>query len=86
MTLGLRPEHLTETHDAERPGGGRVRRTGGHGGADGHGDADPLLHRFRSRSAPGSIPATFARHGEMLPLAADLNQMHLIDNETNRVV
>jgi multiple sugar transport system ATP-binding protein len=31
-------------------------------------------------------PATFARHGEMLPLAADLNQMHLIDTESGRVV
>jgi multiple sugar transport system ATP-binding protein len=31
-------------------------------------------------------PGTFARHGELLPLAADLNQMHLIDNESGRVV
>jgi len=31
-------------------------------------------------------PATPARHGEILPLAADLNQMHLIDNESGIVV
>jgi hypothetical protein len=31
-------------------------------------------------------PATVAVPGQMLRLAADMNQMHLIDNETNKVV
>jgi hypothetical protein len=31
-------------------------------------------------------PATHAAPGEMLPLAADMNQMHLIDNQTDLVV
>ncbi len=31
-------------------------------------------------------PETPARPGEVLPLAADLNQMHLIDDVTGRVV
>ena len=48
---------------------------------------ETLVHFFvngapiTARSTPRCMPAD-----EMLPLAADLNQMHLIENEGGRVV
>jgi multiple sugar transport system ATP-binding protein len=85
MTLGLRPEHLTETHDIERAGVARL---------DAMVDVvepmgmETMIHFFIGEQAMCARvdPATPARHGEILPLAADLNQMHLIDNESGIVV
>jgi multiple sugar transport system ATP-binding protein len=85
MTLGLRPEHLTETHDAERPGVARLNAPVDVVEPMG---METLIHFFIGNQpiCARVDPSTFARHGEMLPLAADLNQMHLIDNESSRVV
>jgi multiple sugar transport system ATP-binding protein len=49
---------------------------------------ETLIHFFIGNEAVCARvdPATPARHGEILPLAADLNQMHLIDTESGRVV
>ncbi len=85
MTLGLRPEHLTETQDVMHPGVARV---------DAPVDVvepmgmETLIHFFiGSQPVCARVdPATPAHPGQNLPLAADLNQMHLIDDETGRVV
>jgi multiple sugar transport system ATP-binding protein len=85
MTLGIRPEHLTETHDVEKPGVGRINapvdvvepmgmETMVHflvGGAEFTARVDPHV-----RAVPG----------EILPLAVDMNNMHLITNDTGLVV
>jgi len=85
MTLGLRPEHLTETTDPEKPGVTRVEV-----GVD---VVEPmgmetLVHfLIDGEEMTARIdPATRATPGEKLMLAADMNQMHLIDNETSKVV
>ncbi len=65
---------------------GAGRSAGGRGRADGHGDDGALLRRRTSRSAPASIPATHAEPGEMLPLTADMNNMHLMEADSGRVV
>jgi multiple sugar transport system ATP-binding protein len=85
MVLGLRPEHLHEYRDAPKPGVVRI-------------DApvevvepmgmETMVH-FLLAGTPvcGRIdPAVPASPGEMLPLAADLNHMHLIEPESGRVV
>ncbi len=85
MTLGLRPEHLTETRAEEKPGVVRL---------DAQIDVvepmgmETLLHFFIAGQPVCARvnPATDAHHGQTLPLAADLNQMHLIDSATGRVV
>lgn len=85
MTLGLRPEHLTETHDTEHVGVGRI---------DAPIDVvepmgmEILLHFFiEGKPVCARIaPDCAVRHGQVFPLAADLNQMHLIEDETGRVV
>jgi len=85
VTLGLRPEHLTETRDVEKPGvqmfDALVDVTEPMG-------METMVHFFDA-GAPVCArvdPATVAVPGQMLRLAADMNQMHLIDNETNKVV
>jgi multiple sugar transport system ATP-binding protein len=85
MTLGLRPEHLTETHAAEKPGVVRM---------DAPVDVvepmgmETLIHFFiEGQPMCARVdPATDAHHGQTLPLAADLTQMHLIETDTGRVV
>ena len=85
MVLGLRPEHLTENHGSGKPGLARM---------DAAVDVvepmgmETLVHFF-VRGAPVCArvdPATRASPGELLPLAADLNQMHLMEPESGRVV
>jgi multiple sugar transport system ATP-binding protein len=85
VLLGLRPEHLTETHDSERPGVARLNAPVDVVEPMG---METLIHFFIGNEAVCARvdPATPARHGEILPLAADLNQMHLIDTESGRVV
>ncbi len=85
MTMGLRPEHLTEIHDQEKPNVVRV---------DALVDVvepmgmETLVHYFiKGQPVCARIdPGTHAAPNEILPLAADLNNMHLIDNESNKVV
>ncbi len=85
MVLGLRPEHLFEHHDQGKPGWSRVElpvdvvepmgmETMVHFFVDGV----PVCARVD--------PATHVMPGEMLPLTADLNQMHLMEPDTGRVV
>ncbi|TBW39506.1 sn-glycerol-3-phosphate ABC transporter ATP-binding protein UgpC [Siculibacillus lacustris] len=85
MTLGLRPENLTEIHDVERPGVTRIEAPIDVVEPMG---SEILLHFFIdgkplcARIAPDCV----VTHGERFALAADLNQMHLIDDESGRVV
>jgi multiple sugar transport system ATP-binding protein len=85
MTLGLRPEHLTEISDIEKPDVARLEllvdviepmgmETMVHFFVDG----TPVCARID--------PSVHAAPGELLPLAADMNRMHLIENDTGRVV
>jgi multiple sugar transport system ATP-binding protein len=85
MLLGLRPEHLFEYHESGKPNWTRVElpvdvvepmgmETMVHFFVDG----TPVCARVD--------PATHAAPGEMLPLTADLNHMHLIDPESGKVV
>jgi multiple sugar transport system ATP-binding protein len=85
MTLGLRPEHMTEISDIEKPNVARLEllvdviepmgmETMVHFFIDG----TPVCARID--------PSVHAAPGELLPLAADMNKMHLIENETGRVV
>ena len=85
MTLGLRPEHLTETHDPEKPNVARmaakvdvVEPMGMETLVHFFIDGEPVIARID--------PAVHAAPNEMLPLAADLNQMHLIDPQSGAVV
>ena len=86
MLLGLRPEHLTENHDSEQPG----LSPGSNAPVD---VVEPmgmetLVHFFIDGNPVCARvdPATPAAPGEMLPLAADLNNMHLMDPVSGRVV
>lgn len=85
MTLGLRPEHLTETNDPEKPGVARIEALVDVVEPMG---METMVHFFINgeKMTARVDPATHAAPGEMLALAADMNQMHLIDNETNEVV
>jgi multiple sugar transport system ATP-binding protein len=85
MVLGIRPEHLTELKDKEKPNVGRL-------------DArlevtEPMgmeivVHfRIKGTALCGRVdPAVRAVAGETLPMAVDLNHMHLIEPESGRVV
>ena len=85
MIFGLRPEHLTETRASEKTGSTPfsaavdvVEPMG----------METLIH-FRVGADPACArvdPSTAAAPGEMLPLTADMNQMHLIEPATGRVV
>ncbi len=85
MTLGLRPEHLTEIHDQEKPGVARIQVPVDVVEPMGMETMVHFLINGEEMTARVD-PATHAAPGEMLPLAADMNQMHLIDNDTNMVV
>jgi multiple sugar transport system ATP-binding protein len=85
MTLGIRPEHLTETHDPEKPGVGRmdvlvdvVEPMG----------METMVHFLigPDEMTARVDPSVRAAPGENLPLAVDMNQMHLIETGTGRVV
>jgi multiple sugar transport system ATP-binding protein len=85
MTLGLRPEHMTETHDVEKPGVARITIPVDVVEPMG---METMVHFLVDGTAMTARvdPATRAVPGENLPLAVDMNQMHLIDNETHKVV
>jgi multiple sugar transport system ATP-binding protein len=85
MILGLRPEHLTDPLETERPGFVRfevpvdvVEPMG----------METMIHFFvdQTPACARVNPATYAAPGKMLPLSADLNQMHLIEPDSGRVV
>jgi multiple sugar transport system ATP-binding protein len=85
MVLGIRPEHLTELTGHEKPSVARI---------DAPVDVvepmgmETMVH-FQLGGAEITArvaPDTPARPGELLPLAADLNQMHLIEPDSGRVI
>ena len=85
MTLGIRPEHLTDASGPEKPGVGVIQAPVDVVEPMG---METMVHFPLDGVAVTArvAPDTPARPGEMLPLAADLNQMHLIENDTGRVV
>ena len=85
MTLGLRPEHLTEIKDHEKPNVVRFDATvdvlepmGMETMVHFFIDGQPVCARID--------PNTPAAPREILPLAADMNNMHLIENDSGKVV
>src|SRR6202161_4591009 len=85
MVFGMRPEHLFEYHEQGRPGWERVdlkvdvvepmgMETMVHFFLGG----DPICARV--------APETEAHPEQILPLTADMNNMHLMDGDTGRVV
>ena len=85
MTLGLRPEHLTEIKDQEKPNVVRFDATvdvlepmGMETMVHFFIDGQPVCARID--------PNTPAAPREILPLAADMNNMHLIENDSGKVV
>jgi multiple sugar transport system ATP-binding protein len=85
MLLGIRPEHLTDISNAEKPGVARmnvlvdvVEPMG----------METMVH-FLVDGAEMTAridPNVRAVPGEVLPLAVDMNQMHLIDSDSGKVV
>jgi multiple sugar transport system ATP-binding protein len=85
VTFGLRPEHLTETHANEKPG-------------TAHLDAlvdvtepmgmETMVHFFiKGEPVCARVdPLTVATPGQTVKFAADMNNMHLIDNDTHKVI
>jgi len=85
VTVGLRPEHLTEMQENPKPGFERfdvrvdvVEPMG----------METMVHFAVGRDAMCARvdPNTPARPNETLPLHADMNNMHLIDPDSGRVV
>ena len=85
MTLGLRPEHLTETRAEEKPGVVRLEAPVDVVEPMG---METLIHFFiEGEPVCARVdPATEAHPGQMLALSADLAQMHLIETASGRVV
>jgi len=85
VILGLRPEHLTEWHDDAKPGAARL---------DALVDVvepmgmETMVHFFiNEQPVTARIdPAVPAEPNQTLPLAADMNHMHLMEPESGRVV
>ncbi len=85
MVLGLRPEHLFEFHESGRVGWERM---------DAPVDVvepmgmETMVHFFLDGTPVCARvdPATHAVPNEMLPLTADMNNMHLIEPDSGRVV
>jgi multiple sugar transport system ATP-binding protein len=85
MTLGLRPEHMTEAHEAEKPG--VVRMSIPVDVVEPMGMETMIHFILDGQGMTARVdPSVTAQPGEMLPLALDMNQMHLIDNDSNKVV
>ena len=85
MTLGIRPEHMTEIHDVEKPG---VQRMNALVDVIEPMGMETLVHHFVNGVALCSRidPNTHTGPGETLPLAIDMNNMHLIEDASNKVV
>jgi multiple sugar transport system ATP-binding protein len=85
MVLGIRPEHLFEYHEQGKPGWTRVDLPVDVVEPMG---METMVHFFVD-GAPVCArvdPATHAAPGELMPLTADLNQMHLMEADTGKVV
>jgi len=85
MVLGIRPEHLFEYHEAGKPGWERIDLLTDVVEPMG---METMVHFFVD-GAPVCArvdPATHAEPGEMLPLTADMNQMHLMEPDSGKVV
>jgi len=85
MVLGIRPEHLTETHDQEKPGVGRIEIPVDVVEPMG---METLVHFFIA-GVPMCArvdPATPAAPGMRLPLAVEMNHMHLMETDSGVVV
>jgi multiple sugar transport system ATP-binding protein len=80
MVLGLRPEHLFEHHDVAKPG--VIRLDAAVDVVEPMG-METLIHFFIDGTPVCARvdPATHAAPGEMLPLSADMNHMHLMEPE-----
>ena len=85
MLLGLRPEHVTEPHDIDKPGMATlvapvdvVEPMG----------METLVHFFVGGEPVCARvdPGLHAEPGAALPLAANMNHMHLMDPASGRVV
>ena len=85
MTLGIRPEHMTETHDSEKSG---VETMNALVDVIEPMGMETLVHHFVDGVAVCSRidPNVRTGPGETLPLALDMNNMHLIEDASNRVV
>ena len=85
MTLGLRPEHMTEIKDVEKP---HVVRFNAEVDVVEPMGMETLVHFFIAGQAMCARidPNTHAGPRETLPLAADMNNMHLIETESGKVV
>jgi multiple sugar transport system ATP-binding protein len=85
MTLGIRPEHMTEIHDVEKPG---VQRMNANVDVIEPMGMETLVHHFVDGVAVCSRidPNVKTGPGEVLPLAIDMNNMHLIEDASNKVV
>ena len=85
MTLGLRPEHLTDISNVDKPNVARI--TAAVDVVEPMG-METLVHFFvKGEPMCARIdPNVHAAPNEMLPLAADMNNMHLIDVSSGKVV
>ncbi|MCK8784956.1 sn-glycerol-3-phosphate ABC transporter ATP-binding protein UgpC [Roseomonas sp. NAR14] len=85
VLLGLRPEHLTESRNTDRPNVAPFPATPEVVEPMG---METLVHfRIDGAEICGRIdPAVPAEPGRPLPMAADLNHMHLIETESGRVL
>ena len=85
LTFGIRPEHITELRDQGRPNVVRI---------------DPVMDVIEPMGMETLVhfwigetllcgrvdPSAPAEAGKPLPMSVDLNQMHLIEEETGRVI
>jgi multiple sugar transport system ATP-binding protein len=86
MQLGIRPEHLFDYHEPDlKPGIGRLDATVDVVEPMG---METLVHFFIDGTplCARCEPSTPAAPGEILPLAADMNNMHLIEPGSGQVV
>ena len=85
MTLGIRPEHLTAISEVEKPGVGRMNSLVDVVEPMG---METMVHFLVNGTEMTARidPNVRAVPGEILPLAVDMNQMHLIENESDVVV
>ncbi|MFH5926548.1 ABC transporter ATP-binding protein [Roseomonas xinghualingensis] len=85
VLLGIRPEHLTEQRNLDRPNVATLSATPEVTEPMG---METLVH-FRMADAPICArvdPAAPAAPGVPLPMAADLNHMHLLDPASGRIL
>ncbi len=85
VTLGIRPEHLTETQQQEKPDIAHL--TANVDVVEPMG-METLVHFFiKGEPMCARVdPMTTAKPEQLLPLSADMSMMHLIDDATGRVV